>query len=96
MLRALIAKIRNVPYAWSMGYFAGRIASANATQRHWADTVASLVDRAQKAEMRADGAEREIHRLMTLYDGSRSKMAHLEAILQTRNLSGGWMPNGKV
>lgn len=89
MLHRVIEKIRNVPFTWTLGYYAGRIAAHNATQRHWADTVASLTGRAERAENRATTAE--IRARVLLGEAQR-----LRAILQTRNLSGGWMPNGQI
>ena len=94
MIKTLIAKIRNVPYAWSTGFAAGRTASANATQRHWAGTVASLVMRAQHAEKRAETAEGQVEWYASRYCALELKAQRLEAMLQTRNLSGGFFPNG--
>ena len=94
MIKSFIATIRNVPYAWSMGWAAGRIASGKAAQRHWADTVASLVNRAQHAEKRAETAEGQVEWYADRYCALQQRAERLEATLQTRNLSGGFFPNG--
>lgn len=93
VMRTLIAKIRNIPYAWSIGFAAGRIASANATQRHWAETVASIASRAGQAEQRAEHAETQLKWYTDRYCALQQRAERLEAMLQTRNLSGGFFPN---
>ena len=94
-LVAVGTKLRKVVDAWTWGYAAGRIAAHNAAQRHWAGTVASLIARAQRAEADAamykgalDGMQRSAFR-------NAVRAERLEAILQTRNLSGGFFPNGQ-
>lgn len=94
MIKALIAKIRNFPVVFWWGFAAGRIASANATQRHWYDTVQSAMSRAQSAEKRAESAECALAYWQREESTRALEVQRLRAVLETRNLHGGWMPNG--
>jgi len=94
VIKALIAKVRNVPYAWSMGYAAGRIASDRVVQEQWSGVIARLVERASRAETELSRVNKELQLATESAFHNAVRAERLEAMLQTRNLNGGFFPNG--